>query len=89
MPSFCICQAVLQGGVQHIFVRQSAVAQFAEVTADASGTSFQVFGSEGMPFQFAFKLVVETFHLFQSLGFHIAQHIPVEFQRVRSTKALP
>ena len=42
-----------------------------------------------MPFQFAFKLVVETFHLFQSLGFHIAQHIPVEFQRVRSTKALP
>ena len=79
----------MQGGVQHILVRKSAIAQLAEVTADTSGTSFQVFGSKGMPFQFALKLVVEAFHLFQSLGFHIAQHIPVEFQRIRSTQALP
>ena len=33
----------MQGGVQHIFVRQSAVVPFAEVTADASGTSLDVY----------------------------------------------
>ena len=42
-----------------------------------------------MPFQFALKLVAEAFHLFQGFGLHVAQHIPVEFQRVRSTQALP
>ena len=87
-PVLGICQAVLQGGGHHIFVCQLAVAQLAEVAADAPGASFQVFGDEGMSVQFAFELVVEAFHLFQGFGFHFAQYIPVKFQRIGGAQAL-
>ena len=42
-----------------------------------------------MSVQLAFKLVVETFHLFQCIGLHFAQYIPVEFYCFRRTEFEP
>ena len=88
-PMAGIFQAVSQGVVQHILVRQLAVTQFAEVAADSFRPSLQVVGSKGMSFQFPFKLVVESLHLFQRVGFHLAQHVPIEPQHVGRPQTFP
>ena len=74
-------QAVLQGGIQDILIRQPSVAQLAEIAAYAACTAFQVFGHKGMAFQLAFKLVVEAFHLLQCIGLHFAQYVAIELYR--------
>ena len=42
-----------------------------------------------MWFQFSDELVVEAFHLFQSLGLHFPQHITVQFDYIRFFQLLP
>ena len=71
-------QAVLQGGIQNILIRQPSVAQLAEIAAYAACTAFQVFGHKGMAFQLAFELVVEAFHLLQCIGLHFTQYVAIE-----------